>query len=266
MGIGAQRIFWSEALCEQFVAAGFQVVRFDHRDIGQSTRLEAPTPKPLPLLARTVVGLPVAAPYSLSDMANDVVGLLEHLGWASAHVVGASLGGMVAQHLALEHPSRVRSITTIMTTPGGRRYMPKPRAFRALFAKPPKNPDEAGAHVAKMFATIGSTAWPTDVARLTHMGALAYERGLSPRGFLRQFAGVLMSGDRRPKLSAVTTPTLVIHGSSDPMFPLAAGRKIATSVQHGTWLPIAGMGHDLPTELWPTLVRAIAKHARTAEI
>lgn len=265
MGIGAQRVFWSDALVQQFVAAGFQVVRFDHRDIGQSTRLDAPTPRPMPLLARTIVGLPVTAPYSLSDMANDVVGLLDHLGWKSAHLVGTSLGGMVVQHTALEHPDRVRSITTIMTTPGGRRYMPKPKAFRALFAKPPNNAEEAGAHVAKMFGVIGSTAWPIDVARLTRIGRIAFERGMSPRGFLRQFAGVLMSGDRREKLHGVATPTLVIHGTSDPMFPLSAGKKIATSVQHGTWLPIQGMGHDLPTEMWPTFVRAIAKHAKSAE-
>jgi len=266
MGIGAQRIFWSEALCEQFVAAGFQVVRFDHRDIGESTRLDLPTPKPLPLMARSLVKLPVRAPYSLSDMANDVVGLLDHLGWNSAHFVGASLGGMVVQHLALEHPTRVRSVTTIMTSPGGRRYMPKVRAFRALFAPSPKTPAEAGAHVAKMFEVIGSTAWPTDIARLEKTGALAFERGLNPRGFLRHFAGVLASGDRRQRLSTIAAPTLVIHGSSDPMFPLSAGKKIATSVQRGTWLPIAGMGHDLPTELWPTIVRAIAKHATAADV
>lgn len=265
MGIGAQRIFWSDALCMQFVAAGFQVVRFDHRDIGESTRLDLPTPKPLPLLARAMLKLRVAAPYSLSDMASDVVGLIDHLGWKTAHFLGASMGGMVVQHLALEHPERVRSITAIMTTPGGRRYIPKPRAFGALFAPSPKSAEEAGDHAAKMFEIIGSTAWSTDVERLKRAGTIAFERGFHPRGFLRHFASVLMSGDRRAKLSSVTAPMLVIHGSSDPMFPLGAGRALARSVKHGTWLPIAGMGHDLPTQLWPTIVAAVAKHAKAAD-
>ena len=246
MGIGAQRIFWSEVLCEQFVAAGFQVVRFDHRDIGESTRLDAPTPKPLPLMARSLVEAAGRRAVLALRHGADVVGLLDHLGWKCAHFVGASLGGMVVQHLALEHPTRVRSVTTIMTTPGGAPlHAEGPRVPRAVRAVADRRREEAGAHVAKMFAVIGSTAWPTDVARLQKTGALAFERGLNPRGFLRHFAGVLMSGDRRPKLATIEAPTLVIHGSSDPMFPLSAGKKIATSVQRGTWLPIAGMGHDL---------------------
>ncbi|HEY0250030.1 MAG TPA: alpha/beta hydrolase [Kofleriaceae bacterium] len=265
MGIGAQRVFWHEDLCLQLVRAGFQVVRFDHRDIGESTRLDVAVPKPLPAVARAMFKLPVDAPYSLSDMAADVIGLLDHLGWKSAHLVGASLGGMVVQHCALEHPDRVRSITTIMTTPGGRRYMPKPRAFKALFTKPPKTREAAGEHAANMFTVIGSTAYPIDRERLASMGAVSFDRGMNPRGFLRHFAGVLRSGDRRPLLADLKTPVLVIHGSSDPMFPLSAGRKIARTVQHGTWLPIAGMGHDLPTLLWPTLVAAIARHAKLAE-
>ncbi|MFT3699863.1 MAG: alpha/beta hydrolase [Kofleriaceae bacterium] len=265
MGIGAQRVFWHDDLCMQFVRAGFQVVRFDHRDIGESTRLDTIVPKPLPSVMRAALKLPVPAPYSLSDMANDVIGLLDHLGWASAHLVGASLGGMVVQHCAMEHPDRVRSITTIMTTPGGRRYTPKPRAFKALFAKPPKTREEAAEYAATTFATIGSTAFPIDRERLRGMGAISFDRGMSPRGFLRQFAATLASGDRRSALANVTTPVLVIHGSSDPMFPLSAGRKIARTVQRGTWLPIAGMGHDLPTELWPTLVAAIARHAKVAD-
>ena len=266
MGIGAQRIFWDQSMCDQLVAAGFQVVRFDHRDIGQSTHLEAAVPRPLPLMARSFAKLPITdVPYSLSDMANDVVGLFDVLGWKSAHVVGASLGGMIAQHLAIEHPTRLRSLTSIMSTPGGRRYLPKPFALRALLAPRPKTAEEAGAHVIELFGKIGSTAWPTDPERLRAIGRTAFERGMNPRGFMRQFAAVGASGDRRGKLPATPVPTLVIHGSRDPMFPAAAGRKLASLVPNGTWLPIAGMGHDMPPALWPTLVRAIARHAERAD-
>jgi len=266
MGIGAQRIFWDQSMCDQLVDAGFQVVRFDHRDIGESTHLEAATPRPLPLLAKSLAKIPITnVPYSLSDMANDVVGLLDALGWSTAHVVGASIGGMVAQHLAIEHPARIRSLTSIMSTPGGRRYVPKPHALRALFSPRPKTADEAGQHVIDLFSAIGSTAWATDTSRLREIGRAAFERGMNPRGFMRQFAAVGASGNRRPKLPSTPVPTLVIHGSRDPMFPASAGRKLASLVPHGTWLPITGMGHDLPPPLWPTLVRAIARHAERAD-
>ncbi|MBA3391935.1 MAG: alpha/beta fold hydrolase [Deltaproteobacteria bacterium] len=265
MGIGAQRVFWDDALCELFVDAGFHVVRFDHRDIGESSRVDAPVPDPRKALLRRMVGAPVQAPYTLSHMAGDVAGLVEQLGFGSAHVVGVSLGGMVAQHLAIERPERVRSLTSIMSTPGGRRYLPKPSALRALFAPAPKTAIEAGLHAERVFTVLGSTAWPIDAERLREIGALAYTRGMSPRGFLRHFAAVLASGDRKAKLRDVKAPTLVIHGSCDPMFPLRAGRDLANLVPDATWLPIAGMGHDLPRPLWPTLVAAIKRHAQRAE-
>jgi pimeloyl-ACP methyl ester carboxylesterase len=268
MGIGAQRIFWDAEMIAQFVAAGFQVVRFDHREIGESSRLprEAPVPRIVPTLLRRLVGLPIEAPYTLSTMADDVVALLDTLGWADAHVVGVSLGGMVGQHLAIEHPDRVRSLTAIMTTPGARRYLPQPHALRALlFSKPPQTAAESGQAVAAMFAAIGSRAWRSDPARLRALGEAAFARGTSPRGFLRHFAATLASGDRAARLPSVRAPTLVIHGTADPMFPLAAGKKLAALIPRATWLPIAGMGHDMPPALWPTLVAAIARHAERAE-
>jgi pimeloyl-ACP methyl ester carboxylesterase len=267
MGIGAQRIFWDDALCEQFVDAGFQVVRFDHRDIGESTRLDAAVPHPGHALARRLVGAKITAPYTLSDMANDVAGLIDTLGFGSAHVLGASLGGMVAQHLAIEHPERVRSLISIMSTPGARRYLPAPRALRALFAPMPKTAREAGLHVEQVFEIIGSTAWPREAerARLRAVGELSHARGPSPRGFLRHFAAVLASGDRRTKLRQVHVPTLVIHGSRDPMFPMRAGRDLARMMPDATWLPITGMGHDIPSPLWPVLISAIKRHAERAE-
>lgn len=265
MGIGAQRIFWDTMMCEQFVAAGFHVVRFDHRDIGQSTHLNASVPKPMPTLVRGMARLPVTAPYSLSDMAHDVTGLMDALGVDAAHIVGVSMGGMIGQHLAIEHPTRVRSLTTIMTTPGGRRYMPEPYALRALFAPAPTTVEEAGLHVERLFSLIGSKAFQIEGQRLRAIGEEAYTRGMNPRGFLRHFAAVMKSGNRRKQLPSVKSPTLVIHGSRDPMFPLRAGKAIATLIPGATWLPIAGMGHDMPPQLWPTIVSSVARHAERAD-
>jgi pimeloyl-ACP methyl ester carboxylesterase len=263
MGIGAQRIFWDLELCEQLVAAGFRVVRFDHRDLGESTRLDAPVPRPFPLIARRLANLSIDAPYTLSDMAADVIGLLDHLAIDRAHVVGASLGGMIGQHLAIEHPSRLASLTAIMTTPGGRRFLPEPFALRAMFGPQPRTAEEAGRTVAQLFATIGSPLWPIDADRLRAIGEAAHAKGPSPRGFLRQFAAMQASGDRSAKLVDVRVPTLVIHGTRDPLIPIAAGRALAHLIPNATWLPIAGMGHDLPPHLWPVYVAAIRRHAHS---
>jgi len=265
MGIGAQRVFWDDELCAAFVAGGFHVARFDHRDIGESTRLDAKVPPPVATMMRGMAKLEVDAPYSLSDMAHDVIGLCDALGFDRAHFVGMSLGGMIAQHIGIEHATRARSLTTVMTSPGGRRYLPQPHALRALFAPPPKNAEEAGAHVFKLFSTIGSTAWPQDEERLRAVGELSYVRGMNPKGFLRHFAAAFKSGDRRESLKDVKVPTLVVHGSRDPMFPLSAGRRIAELIPNATWLPITGMGHDLPSGVWPTLVSAVARHAERAD-
>jgi pimeloyl-ACP methyl ester carboxylesterase len=198
-------------------------------------------------------------------MATDVAGLIESLGFGSAHIVGASLGGMVGQHLAIEHPARVRSLTSIMSSPGARRYLPEPRALGALFAPAPRTAEEAGHHAVKVFAVIGSVTWPANPERLRALGAEAFARGTNPRGFLRQFAAVLASGDRQARLREVELPVLVVHGTRDPMFPLSAARALAGLVHDGTFLPIAGMAHDLPEPLWPTLVTAIARHAARAD-
>jgi len=268
MGIGAQRVMWDDELCRMFVEAGFQLVRFDHRDIGESSRLDdLAVPRPGRALAKRLFGARVEAPYTLSDMATDVAGLIDELGFGSAHVVGASLGGMVAQHLAIEHPHRVRSLVSIMSTHGARRYLPQPRALRALFRPIPRTKEQAAEHMVQVFETIGSDAWPRDVtrARLRRAAELAFARGVSPRGFLRHFAAVLASGDRRPRLTNVPVPTLVIHGSRDPMFPLSAGRDMSRLMPDATWLPISGMGHDIPEALWPVVVSAVTRHAARAE-
>jgi pimeloyl-ACP methyl ester carboxylesterase len=192
--------------------------------------------------------------------------LIDALGFGSAHIVGASLGGMVGQHLAIEHPGRVRSLVSIMSTPGARRYLPEPRALRALFRPAPRTPEQAGLQVEQAFRVLnGNGAWPLDGERLRRAGERSFHRGLSPQGFLRHFAAVMASGDRRARLRHVHIPTLVIHGSCDPMFPIRAGRDLARLMPAATWLPIAGMGHNLPLPVWPTVVAAVGRHADRAD-
>jgi pimeloyl-ACP methyl ester carboxylesterase len=265
MGIGAQRIFWDDELCGQLAARGFQVIRFDHRDVGQSGRVDERAPRPTSALWRRLINRPIDAPYTLSDMAGDACGLLDHLGLPDAHVVGISMGGMIAQHLALEHPGRVRSLVSISSTPGSRRFLPEPAALRALFRRRPRTVEEAGDAMVHAFGIIGSAAWPSDPERLRSLGREAFRRGQNPAGFFRHFAALLASGDREPRLAAITAPTLVIHGTVDPLIPFAAGRATARAIPGARFLPVAGMAHDLPPPLWPTFVEAIASNAARAE-
>jgi pimeloyl-ACP methyl ester carboxylesterase len=264
MGIGAQRIFWDDELCRLLVARGFQVIRFDHRDVGQSSKVRERAPRPAAALWRRLLGKPVPAPYTLSDMAADAIGLLDHLGIAAAHVVGISMGGMIAQHLAIEHPTRVRSLVSIASTPGSRRYLPEPSALRALFRRRPQTVEEAGEAMARTFSIIGSAAFPSDPERLRRLGREAFRRGNNPAGFFRHFAALLASGDRVERLASVTAPTLVIHGTLDPLIPFRAGRATAAAIPGARFLPVAGMAHDLPPPLWPMFAEAIATNAGRA--
>jgi pimeloyl-ACP methyl ester carboxylesterase len=262
MGIGASGALWDDDLVEAIHARGFETVRFDHRDIGRSTRLDhLPVPHPRKVLARRMLGMRVDAPYTLSALAGDVTRLMDHLGWPRAHVVGISMGGMVAQHLAIEHPERVLSLTSMSSTCGARRYLPQPRALQAMFAPRAKTPEQAIENVVELFRIIGSPAFPRDEDRMRVMAARAVERGMSPKGYLRHFAAIMASGDRRARLRGVTAPSLVIHGEADPLIPVGAGRATARAIPNAWWLPIAGMGHDLPRAVWPRLVDAIAMRA-----
>jgi len=261
MGIGAQRIFWDDEFCRMLAARGFQVIRFDHRDVGQSSKIDERAPSPPLLLWRRLLGRPIAAPYTLSDMAADAIGLLDHLKLSSAHVVGISMGGMIAQHLAIEHPERVRSLVSIASTPGSRRYLPEPSALRALFRRRPRTVEEAGEAIAYTFGIIGSSAWPSDPSRLRRLGEESFRRGSNPAGFFRHFAALLASGDRVARLAKVTAPALIIHGTLDPLIPFRAGRATARAIPGARFMPVAGMAHDLPQPLWPMFVEAIATNA-----
>jgi serine/threonine protein kinase/pimeloyl-ACP methyl ester carboxylesterase len=267
MGIGAQRVFWDDRLCARLADRGFAVVRFDHRDLGESSRLDdLPAPRPGRVMARALLGLSVPAPYTLSAMAGDVIGLCDHLGWDRVHVVGASMGGMIAQHLGFEHGHRLASLTSIMSTTGARRYavMAKPAAMRALLGKPPRTADEAGEHAVRLFTALGGPRFPADSEALRTNARVAFERGPSPRGFCRHFAAIGASGDRTARLAAVKVPTLVVHGSHDPLIPAAAGRATARAIAGARLHVIDGMGHHLPPGSWDELGDAIDANAARA--
>ena len=266
MGLGAQMIQWDEGFCAALADAGHHVIRFDNRDVGMSTTLEhLGMPDVTAAFRAAARHEPVDAPYRLHDMAADAVGLLEALGIEAAHVVGASMGGMIAQAMAIEHPARVRSLTAIMSTTGHHSLPPaRPEAMAALLM--PVARDRAGnvERAVRISRIIGSPGFPLDEERLRLKAGHAFDRGFHPAGPARQLVAVTASGNRRRGLREVRVPTLVIHGTDDPLIPLECGRDIAACVPGAEMLEIAGMGHDMPRAVWPRLVDAIA--ALTARV
>ncbi len=268
MGLGMPLVAWPDAFVEGLVAGGFQIVCFDNRDCGHSEKLaRAPRPN-LPLaIARALLRLKVRAPYTLSDMAKDVIGLLDALGIVRAHVVGVSMGGMIAQVMAVRFPDRVTSLTSIMASSGNPRVsLGKPGALRALLGRPdPHDIDAVIAHLIGLFGVIGSPGFVTDPGFLRSMCERVVRRGYYPAGTARQLLAILASGDRRSELARLRVPTLVIHGTRDPLLPIAAGRDTARNIPGARLLEIEGMGHDLPPALTARIVDAIARHCRDAE-
>lgn len=263
MGIGSQMVLWDVEFCRALAARGLRVVRFDHRDIGLSTKLDhLGVPNLGAMIARALVGAPVKAPYTLSDMAADVVGLLDHLEVDSAHVVGASMGGMIAQHLAIEAPSRVRTLTSIMSTPGGRRHLlgVQRTALSAFLGKRPTTKEQGVEFLVALYRVLHAGGYPFPEERMRARAAEVIERAWSPAGFPRHLAAILASGDRSAGLAKVRVPSLVMHGELDPLVPLAAGRATATLIPGARFVPIPKMGHFLPVEVWGTLIDAIATH------
>jgi pimeloyl-ACP methyl ester carboxylesterase len=268
MGIGAQLVAWPEGLIALLADHGFQVIRFDNRDVGLSSKIDgAGRPPPMrPAIARAMLGLPISAPYTLVDMADDVAGLLDHLGMGDAHVAGVSLGGMIAQTLAIVHPSRLRTLTSIMSHTGDRLSgIGSPRAIQALLGPAPRSAAEAGERAVRFTRICGSTGFPIDEDDLRRRAARAYERCFYPRGFLRQFLAALATGSRTEALRFVRVPTLVMHGSDDTLLPPRGGRATARAIPGARFQLIEGMGHDLPRGAWPILADAIAEHARSAD-
>ena len=268
MGLGMQLTGWPDDFCRGLVARGYRVIRFDNRDCGLSGR--APGKKRANLLLAMVaaaLGLPVRTPYTLEDMAGDTIGLMDSLGIASAHIVGVSMGGMIAQILAARFPQRVRSLTSIMSTSGNRRVSrPGKLARKVLLSRPadPKDPESVIDYMVKMFGVIGSPGYPSTAEELRRRLGHSVRRAYTPAGTARQLLAVIASGDRRKLLRTISAPTLVIHGEADPLVLLAAGRDTAQQIPGASLLVIDGMGHDLPDQLLPRLVQAIADHCDRA--
>jgi len=263
MGLATQMIAWDETFCGMLAERGFRVVRFDNRDIGRSTKLKAAG---VPRRADLMLGRRGSAAYLLSDMAADTVGLMDHLGVESAHLVGASMGGMIAQTTAIEHSQRVRSLVSVMSNTGSRwTGMPSRRAMAVLMARPPRGRDAAIERAVKTFKTIGSPGYPFEEERIRQIAGRSYDRGHSSAGVLRQLHAITASGDRTQALRSVTAPTTVIHGSRDPLVRPAGGRATARAIPGARLKMIDGMGHDLPRQLWPTFAEEIAANAARAE-
>jgi pimeloyl-ACP methyl ester carboxylesterase len=261
MGLGTQMIHWDLGFCELLADEGFRVIRFDNRDIGRSTHMDAPVPSRLAMLLGSRRGLA----YTLDDMADDLAGLIEHLGLDSAHVVGASQGGMIAQVLGYRRPERVRSLGLIMTGSGKRvTSLPRLRALGVLLSQPPRDRDRYVDAVVKLFKVIGSPDYPPDEARLREQVATGFDRGHNPPGAARQLHAITASCDRSGRLRGVRAPTVVIHGTRDPLVRPAAGRSVAAAIPGARLVMIPGMGHDLPRELWPRIVGELAANASRA--
>jgi pimeloyl-ACP methyl ester carboxylesterase len=262
MGLGAQLIYWPDGFCRALADRGFFVIRYDNRDVGLSSRLDSAG---VPDLGALMQGKG-DSPYHLSDMAADGIGLLDALGLEAAHVVGASMGGMIAQHMALEHPARVLSLCSIMSTPTGRMDAdaPTPEANAVLLRPAPAGRDEAIDASLEAAKVIGSPGFPVDEAAVRDRAARSFDRGFYPVGPMRQFAAILATGDWSARLKALDVATLVIHGDADPLIRPSWGRKTAEAIPGARFLAIPGMGHDLPEGAWPTLVGAIVANAEAA--
>jgi pimeloyl-ACP methyl ester carboxylesterase len=267
MGLASQMILWDDEFCAQLAARGFRVIRFDNRDIGLSTRFpDARTPRFAELVLAQATGVRFNVPYTLRDMAEDTVGLLDALGIAAAHVVGASMGGAIAQELAIRYPARLRSLTSIMSSTGSRWLPgPTPKALARLAKRVPL--DRAG-YVREYVVTwsvLNGDRLPFDAERTRGHGELTYERGINPAGASRQLMAIVASGSRKKTLRGVTVPTLVIHGTEDPLVPVEAGYDLARTIPAARLLLIEGMGHSFPRVVWPRIIDAIAQHAANAD-
>ena len=260
MGLGGPMTWWDDDLCRMLASEGFYVIRYDNRDTGRSTRIRARVTRGQLLWA--FGGRRVKTPYSMADLAGDAVALLDHLGLESAHVAGISMGGMIAQTVAIEHPKRVRSLTSIMSTTGRRTVgWQDPRLLPALIA--PRKPGRES-YVTTSVAfwdVIGSPGYPVDRDKLAERAGETFDRGYSASGVMRQMLAIMQQPDRTQRLRSLRVPALVVHGMADKMVHVSGGRSTAAAIPGAELVLVDGMGHDLPAALFETLVEAIARTA-----
>ena len=266
MGLGSQMVRWNVPLCQALVAQGFRVIRFDNRDVGLSTHCDA---LPLPDLRTLMMGGSFSAlPYTLDTMAADTIGLLDYLNISRAHIVGASMGGAIAQIVAGQHPERTLSLTSIMSS-SGNPLLPPPTAAAAaaLLAPLPMGRDRASivADAVKRHLAVGSPGYPSPLTELQALYGEEYDRGFYPQGIVRQLAALLAHGDRRSLLKGIRCPTTVMHGKDDPLIPFACGEDVAKNIPQAKLWPVEGMGHDIPLALTPMFVEAICSAAKLGQ-
>jgi pimeloyl-ACP methyl ester carboxylesterase len=263
MGLSGPMTWWDQAFCEQLAGAGFHVVRYDNRDTGRSSRVAEPVRRDQ--LVRAFATGRARTPYTMSDLAGDAVALLDHLGLESAHLVGVSMGGMIAQTVAVEHPTRVRSLTSISSTTGRRTVgWQHPSLLPRLIGPRGAGRDAYVESSVAMWALIGSAAYPSAPEALRTRAGETFDRGVSASGVVRQMLAILTQGDRTPRLRSLRIPALVIHGNADKMVHVSGGRSTAAAIPGAELVTIDGMGHDLPPELFGTFVEAIRRTADRA--
>jgi pimeloyl-ACP methyl ester carboxylesterase len=259
MGLATQMIYWDEQFCKLLASQGFWVIRFDNRDNGKSTWLDSnPPPTSLALLTNAVFKRPIGATYLLSDMMNDTVGLLDALHLESAHIVGASMGGMIAQEIAIHHPHRVKTLTSIMSTTGNRK-LPKPStAFSFKMLKPPpKDVNKAVTFGMHVWRLIQGEHYPFDQPKVLGLITRALQRGFNPAGNTRQLAAILDSPDRTQALNTLKVPSLIIHGEDDPLVLVACGYATAKAIPNAKIKTYPGMGHTIPSQLYDDISKQI---------
>lgn len=267
MGLGAQMTRWPDPLRQKLADKGFRVIRFDNRDVGLSQKFSG-APKLDEVVAALVAGNKPDIPYTLDDMAQDAVGVLDHLGIKKAHIVGASMGGMIAQVVVANHPDRALSLTAIFTSTGNP-SLPRatPEAFAVISQRAPDPKTDIEGYLNQMVKnarTIGSPGYPFDEAGVRERARADVLRSYEPLGVMRQMAAITVNGDRRERIKNITVPTVVLHGDADPLVPVEGGRDVAANIPGAELRIVPGMGHDIPAALYDTIVDAISRAAERA--